>query len=118
MVVKLKGFLNKHFNSGRRQNRRYYGKTLIENEVQTKTSDLFESNAEVNRQVFGKKVGIFVKLFGCGHQNLSRPFSHKRTAYRACLQCGARKQFDTQTLKTFGDFYNAPKVLTGISSRV
>ena len=89
---------------------------LKENKVQA--NNLFESDAEIDTQVFGEKVGIFVKLFGCGHQNLSRPFSHKRTAYRTCLQCGARKQFDTRTLKTFGGFYNAPKAATGISCRV
>ncbi len=82
---------------------------LMENAVQTNTSNLLESEAEVDMQVFGEKVGILVTLFGCGHRNLSRPFSHKRTAYRACLQCGARRQFDTQTLKTFGGFYNSPK---------
>jgi hypothetical protein len=92
--------------------------TLTENEAQTKTNNLFESKAKVDTQVFGDKVGIFVRLFGCGHQNLSRPFSHKRTAYRTCLQCGARKQFDTQTLKTFGGFYNAPKAAPGNSCRV
>jgi hypothetical protein len=91
---------------------------LTENEVQAKANNLFESNAEIDTLVFGDKVGIFVKLFGCGHQNLSRPFSHKRTAYRTCLQCGARKQFDTQTLNTFGGFYNAPKAATKISCRV
>ena len=83
--------------------------SLIENEVQSNTNNLLESQAKVDVQVFGEKVGILVSLFGCSHRNLSRPFSHKRTAYRACLQCGARRQFDTQTLKTFGGFYNSPK---------
>jgi hypothetical protein len=92
--------------------------TLTENEVQTETNNMFGSKAKVDKQVFGDKVGIFVRLFGCGHQNLSRPFSHKRTAYRTCLQCGARKQFDMQTLKTYGGFYNAPKAAAGISYRV
>ena len=88
--------------------------TLIKNEVQTKANNLIESRAEVDTQVFGEKVGIFVRLFGCGHRNLSRPFSHKRTAYRSCLQCGARKQFDIQTLKTFGAFYSSPKATSEV----
>ncbi len=82
--------------------------TLMENEVQIMGSNLLESQSQVDRQVFGDKVGIFVRLFGCGHRNLSRPFSHKRVAYRTCLQCGARKQFNTQTLETVGGFYNPP----------
>jgi len=82
--------------------------TLIKNEIQTTANNLLESQEQVNVQVFGEKVGIFVRLFGCGHRNLSRPFSHKTVAYRACLQCGARKQFNTQTLETVGGFYNPP----------
>ncbi len=92
--------------------------TLTENKVQTNTGNLLESQAQVDMQVFGEKVGILVRLFGCGHRNLSRPFSHKRTAYRACLQCGARKRFDTQTLRTFGGFYNSPKAVTDALCRV
>ncbi len=92
--------------------------TLIKEQVQTKTISLLESEAEVDMQVFGEKVGILVRLFGCGHRNLSRPFSHKRTAYRTCLQCGARKQFNTQTLKTFGGFYNSPGAAAEMLCRV
>jgi len=82
--------------------------TLMENEVQTKANNLLESKARAGTQVFGDEVGIFVRLFGCGHRNLSRPFSHESVAYRTCLQCGARKQFNTQTLETVGGFYNPP----------
>lgn len=92
--------------------------TLTENKVQTNTGNLLESQAQVDMQVFGEKVGILVRLFGCGHRNLSRPFSHKTTAYRTCLQCGARKQFDTRTLKTFGGFYNSPKAAAEALCRV
>jgi hypothetical protein len=88
------------------------------NEIQTIQKNLLESRPSVDIQVFGKKVGILVRIFGCGHRNLSRPFSHKRTAYRACLHCGARKQFDTQTLKTFGGFYDSPKAIVNTSSEI
>jgi hypothetical protein len=88
------------------------------NEIQTKRKNPFKAQSSVDMRVFGKKVSILVRLFGCGHRNLSRPFSHKRTAYRACLQCGARKQFDTQTLKTFGGFYNSPKALVNTSNEI
>jgi len=66
----------------------------------------------INRggEAFGNKIGVFGKLFGCWHTDLSRPFTIEKTSYRACLHCGARKQFDTQTLKTFGSFHYPPSV--------
>jgi hypothetical protein len=36
---------------------------------------------------------------------MSRPFSSDGQAYRACLSCGARRQFNTRSWKTQGDFY-------------
>ena len=64
----------------------------------------------VDQTVFGDKVGVFGKLFGCWHDDLSRPFVQNNTAYRTCLNCGARKQFNTETLQTFGAFYYPPIV--------
>jgi hypothetical protein len=66
----------------------------------------------INRteNVFGEKIGLFGKMFGCWHKELSRPFTSLRESYRVCLDCGARKQFDTETLKTFGPFYYPPTV--------
>lgn len=71
----------------------------------------FQINGEekvADHRIFGKKVGILTKIFGCGHPDLSRPFSRGRLGYRTCLRCGARKPFDPETLKTFGDFYYPP----------
>lgn len=62
----------------------------------------------VDRRVFGEKVGFLAKFFGCEHRNISRPFISGKTSYRTCLQCGARKQFDTETFETFGEFYYPP----------
>lgn len=59
---------------------------------------------------FGKKIGVVGKIFGCWHHTLSRPFTNRSGSYRACLNCGARKPFDTQTLRTFGSFYYPPTV--------
>ena len=59
---------------------------------------------------FGTKIGLLSKLFGCWHKDLSRPFSSGRTSYRACTECGARRKFDTQSLKTSGPFYFPPSV--------
>ena len=66
----------------------------------------------INRtnDVFGEKIGLMGKVFGCWHKELSRPFTSVTESYRVCLDCGARKQFDPQTLKTFGPFYYPPTV--------
>jgi len=70
------------------------------------------AQAIINRteETFGHKIGLLAKIFGCWHSKLSRPFSNRSGSYRACLHCGARKPFDTQTLKTFGSFYYPPIV--------
>lgn len=65
---------------------------------------------EIDSFVFGQKMGLMTKLFGCWHNDLSRPFAQGKTAYRSCLQCGARKQFNTETLETHGSFYFPPVV--------
>ncbi len=79
-----------------------------------KFQSLVHRNGRKTRQldpfVFGKKAGLITKLFGCWHENLSRPFAQGKTAYRSCLNCGARKQFDSETLETFGTFYFPPVV--------
>ncbi|MEZ5308303.1 MAG: hypothetical protein R2684_14250 [Pyrinomonadaceae bacterium] len=59
---------------------------------------------------FGSRIGFIGKLFGCWHKNLSRPFTNRSASYRACLECGARKKFDTRTLKTFGPYYYPPTI--------
>ena len=71
-------------------------------------ASLFSKGSKFDKGVFGEKVGFFSKIFGCGHQDLSRPFSNGKFGYRVCLNCGARKQFNVETLETFGSFYFAP----------
>ncbi|MEP6924866.1 MAG: hypothetical protein ABI954_10410 [Pyrinomonadaceae bacterium] len=66
-----------------------------------------------NEQVWEKEkiqkheetVGFFVGIFGCWHKELSRPFTTANNSYRVCLNCGARRHFDTETLKTYGQYY-------------
>ena len=59
---------------------------------------------------FGERIGIIGKIFGCWHKEMSRPFTSKKSSYRACLDCGARKRFDTESFKTVGAFYYPPAV--------
>lgn len=64
---------------------------------------------------FGDKIGLLAKVFGCWHnRDLSRPFADKNKAYRVCLDCGARRAFNTQTLETFGPYYFPPTVSLGL----
>jgi hypothetical protein len=56
----------------------------------------------------GRPIGILGTLFGCWHRVLSRPFSDETGSYRVCIDCGARKMFDTTSFKTLGNFYFTP----------
>jgi hypothetical protein len=78
---------------------------LIENNVRDFTNGIIESENQAGTGLFAKKVGLIGKLFGCGHGDLSRPFSQGKIGYRSCLKCGAVKQFNLETLETFGGFY-------------
>ena len=62
------------------------------------------------RGAFGKKIGLYARGFGCWHKQLTRPFTNRSASYRACLNCGARKKFDAENLRTFGPFYYPPAV--------
>ncbi len=59
---------------------------------------------------FGRKIGLFSSLFGCWHKRLTRPFTSDKNSYMACLECGARRKFDTQNFKTSRAFYYPPSV--------
>lgn len=69
-----------------------------------------DSVTSLDPEVFGQKIGILASLFGCWHENLSRPITRDGVSYRACLDCGSRKPFDPQTLRTKKGFYYPPIV--------
>lgn len=83
---------------------------LNQDKFQVLAEPSYRKKQQIDRQVFGAKVGVFAKLFGCVHENISRPFTFEGTSYRTCLGCGARKQFNSETLQTFGSFYYPPVV--------
>ena len=64
----------------------------------------------LDEKVFGKKLGIVSRLLGCQHRRVTRPFSAGGSAYLSCIECGARKHFDTKTLETSKHFYSAPAI--------
>ena len=84
--------------------------TLLSNKFQRLINKKTARLNEVDRVVFGRKEGLINKLLGCRHNNISRPFAQGKTAYRVCLDCGARKQFNTKTLQTYGKFYFPPAI--------
>jgi len=45
------------------------------------------------------------RVFGCWHREMSRPFTLGGQSYRACLDCGARRAFDTKSWKMVGAYY-------------
>ena len=45
------------------------------------------------------------RVFGCWHREMSRPFTLGGQSYRACLDCGARRSFDTKNWKMVGAYY-------------
>ena len=56
------------------------------------------------------KVKYFLtRTFSCWHLRLSRPFTHNRESYVACLRCGMRRKFDLKAWKSIGNYY-APEV--------
>ncbi len=65
---------------------------------------------QIDNRVFGEKIGLAASLFGCWHNKITRPFMEGKIGYRTCLNCGARKPFDTETLQTAGKFYYPPVV--------
>lgn len=80
--------------------------TIAINKIQSLVSK--KSGNDVDPFVFGQKVGLITTLFGCWHNNISRPFVNGKIAYRCCLQCGARKKFNPETLQTDRNFYFPP----------
>ena len=46
------------------------------------------------------------RVFGCWHREMSRPFTLDGQSYRACLECGARRAFDTVNWKMVGAYYD------------
>ncbi|MFM9904506.1 MAG: hypothetical protein ACKVQJ_08050 [Pyrinomonadaceae bacterium] len=65
---------------------------------------------DTSSDVFGKKIGLVASLFGCWHPEMTRPFTGRKGSYRACVECGARKEFDVTSFKTLGTYYYPPSV--------
>ena len=73
-------------------------KTTFEKYPMHRHLHLFGADAEIRRRL--------IYIFGCRHKDMSRPFSRQGETYRACLSCGARRQFDPENWETRGKYYH------------
>jgi len=51
------------------------------------------------------RVGFITRVFGCWHLNMSIPITSRGETYRSCIECGARRSFDTESWRTYGPYY-------------
>jgi hypothetical protein len=58
----------------------------------------------------GTKIGFLTRLFGCQHRRLTRPIADGKAAFMSCLECGARREFDTENFTASGPFHYPPTV--------
>jgi hypothetical protein len=74
--------------------------------MQTATG-IFQNQGHIHAGIQSNKTnpGLMARLFGCRHSEMSRPFSVQGQAYRSCISCGARRQFDIDSWKMQGDYY-------------
>ena len=82
--------------------------TILRNKFQKLIYKNGEQNKNSDTLAFGRKISLMAKLFGCRHGNIGRPFTNGEIAYRSCLNCGARRQFNPDTMETHGNFYFPP----------
>lgn len=67
----------------------------------------------MNEESLGRPIGRITAILGCWHKGLSRPFHDGDVSYRVCLECGARRKFDTETFQTTGRYYAPVSVEAG-----
>ena len=82
--------------------------TKMLNRFQRKTNKTARQESDANTNVFGRELSLISRLVGCSHKNMGRPFAEGKTAYRSCVSCGARRQFNPETFETFGNYYSPP----------
>ena len=68
---------------------------------------VLDNSIEVNveKEIFGKKVGLIARIFGCKHMRMSMPVTTKEITYRFCPTCGIRRRYDLETSRLQGSYY-------------
>ncbi len=59
----------------------------------------------IEKQIFGRPLGFFARVFGCQHRNMSRPVTTENVTYKYCSECGIRRRFNPVTFQPERDFY-------------
>ena len=72
-----------------------------------KASEDLKRNAEA--EIFGEKVGLLARIFGCHHPRMSRPVTTENITYRFCPTCGIRRRYNLETFKAEGAYYYPAK---------
>jgi hypothetical protein len=55
--------------------------------------------------VFGDRVGIFARVFGCRHSRMSMPVTTANITYQYCASCGIRRKYDPLSFKPERTYY-------------
>lgn len=55
-------------------------------------------------EVFGKKAGLWARMFACKHR-MSRPVTTGDVTYKYCASCGIRREYDPTTFESGPDYY-------------
>lgn len=66
------------------------------------------ANIGARRSTKFRRAGLIGSIFGCWHRDMSRPLTRNGETYRACLDCGARRQFNPCTWELNGPYYFGP----------
>ena len=67
---------------------------------------LLDSGLEPTQEdVFGDRVGIFARVFGCWHARMSRPVTTANITYQYCASGGIRRNYDASTFKPERELY-------------
>lgn len=69
---------------------------------------MIDNRFELDREqseIFGDKVGILARIFGCRHSRMSRPVTTSAVTYQYCASCGVRRKYNVTTFKPERDFY-------------
>ena len=64
-----------------------------------------ESESRRAEQRQSGAVSWLTRIFGCWHQEMSRPFTLHAESYRVCLECGAHRRFNPHTWEMTGPYY-------------
>ena len=70
-----------------------------------KESRTVSEKTKLTDEVFGKRVGLLARMFGCYHRRMSRPVTTGNLTYQYCPACGIRRKYDAVTFTPERELY-------------